>query len=40
MYLQYKYLEYSLCNIGIQFEVYKFTLHMDSESIVFLLMVK
>jgi hypothetical protein len=35
MYFQYKYLKYSLCSVGIQFEVYKFTLYMDNESIVF-----
>ncbi len=35
MYLQYKYFKYSLCNIGIPFEVYKFTLHMDIELVVF-----
>jgi hypothetical protein len=35
MYFQYKYFKYNLCNIGIQFEVYKFTLYMDNELIVF-----
>ncbi len=34
MYFQYKYCKYNLSNIGIQFEVYKFTLYMDSELIV------
>jgi hypothetical protein len=34
MYIQYKYFKYSLCSIGIQFEVYKFTLYMDSELVV------
>jgi hypothetical protein len=35
MYLEYKYFKFSLCNIGIQFEVYKFTFYMDSELVVF-----
>jgi hypothetical protein len=35
MYLQYKYFEYSLCNIGIKFEVYNFTFYMDNELVVF-----
>jgi len=35
MYLQYMYFKYNLCNIGIQFEIYKFIFYMDSESIVF-----
>ncbi len=35
MYLQYKYLKYNLCNIKIQFEMYKFTFYMDNESIIF-----
>jgi hypothetical protein len=34
MYLQYKYYKYSLCNNGIPFEVYKFTLYMNSELII------
>jgi hypothetical protein len=40
MYLRYKYFKYSLWSIGIQFEVYKFTLYMDNESIVLLLVIK
>jgi hypothetical protein len=35
MYFQYKYFEYGLCNIGIEFEVHKFTFYMNNESIIF-----
>jgi hypothetical protein len=34
VYFQHKYFQYSLCSIGIQFEVYKFTFYMDNKSIV------
>jgi hypothetical protein len=34
LYLQYKYFLYSLCNIGIQFDIYKFTHYMDSELVI------
>jgi hypothetical protein len=37
MYLQYKYFKYNLYSIQVQFEAYKFTFYMDSESIVFYL---
>jgi hypothetical protein len=35
MYLECKYFKFSLCNIGIQFEVYKFTFYMDNELVIF-----
>ncbi len=34
MYLQYKYFKYNLCSIGIQFDIYKFTLYMDNELVI------
>jgi hypothetical protein len=35
MYFQYKYFKYNLCNIGIRYEVYKFTTYMDNELVIF-----
>jgi len=34
LYLQYKYFKNSLCNIEIQFDVYKFIHYMDNELVI------